>query len=150
MEAAAVNEGLNEVVKVAAGRPRPYLYGRTPGDPALTDPDSYTSFYSAHTSAAFAVGIAYARTYALRHSDSPARKYVYAAAVVAGGAVGALRVAAGKHFPTDVLAGAAAGTAVGLAIPALHARDGAESRGGVEASARPVPGSALVAVRFAF
>ena len=34
--------------------------------------------------------------------------------------VGSLRVAAGMHFPTDVLAGAAVGAALGIAIPDLH------------------------------
>ena len=38
------------------------------------------------------------------------------------GAVGvaALRVAAGKHFPTDVVAGAALGSAVGWLVPTIH------------------------------
>jgi membrane-associated phospholipid phosphatase len=34
--------------------------------------------------------------------------------------IGVARVAAGSHFPTDVLVGAAAGAAIGIAIPALH------------------------------
>ena len=32
----------------------------------------------------------------------------------------ALRVAAHRHFPTDVVAGAALGTAVGWVVPLLH------------------------------
>ena len=32
------------------------------------------------------------------------------------------RVAAGWHFPTDVLAGALVGTTVGVVVPALHLR----------------------------
>jgi membrane-associated phospholipid phosphatase len=45
---------------------------------------------------------------------------VYAAAVAAGSGIGLTRILAGKHFPSDVLVGAAAGTASGLLIPWLH------------------------------
>lgn len=34
--------------------------------------------------------------------------------------VGVSRVAAGSHFPSDVLVGAALGAGVGIALPALH------------------------------
>jgi membrane-associated phospholipid phosphatase len=44
--------------------------------------------------------------------------FVACGAVAAG--VGVLRVVAGKHYPTDVLAGAAAGALIGWAVPALH------------------------------
>jgi membrane-associated phospholipid phosphatase len=120
LEALALSSGVNQLVKTATHRPRPLLYGLEPGDPALNEADNYRSFYSGHTSSAFAVGVAYARTYALRHPGSDAHWAVYGGAVLAGAAVGALRVAAGKHFPTDVLVGAAVGTAIGLLAPALH------------------------------
>ena len=44
------------------------------------------------------------------------------AALLFGGAaaVGTLRVAAGRHFPTDVLAGAALGSLIGWLIPTVH------------------------------
>ena len=45
---------------------------------------------------------------------------MWALAVSAGATLGVLRVAAGKHFYTDVLSGAAIGTAAGLIIPVLH------------------------------
>jgi membrane-associated phospholipid phosphatase len=35
-------------------------------------------------------------------------------------ATASLRVVAGKHFITDVITGAAAGTAIGILIPYLH------------------------------
>jgi membrane-associated phospholipid phosphatase len=43
-------------------------------------------------------------------------------------AVGGLRIAAGKHFPTDILAGAAVGSLVGYLVPRLHLRRGPFSR----------------------
>jgi membrane-associated phospholipid phosphatase len=136
-EALVVSGALNGVLKLSVRRPRPLLYDAPPGSPARADPDNYISFYSAHTSTSFAVTLAYATTFALRHPDSPARFWFYGGAVVLSGTVGLLRVLAGKHFPTDVLAGAAVGTAVGMVIPRLHLR----SR---EVMALPVEGGAVL------
>jgi len=119
-EAVLLNGALNQIAKIAVVRPRPLLYERPLDHPRQSEPDSYLSFYSAHTSSAFALGLAYAQTFAYRHPDSPYRFLVYAGAVLMGGVIGATRIAAGKHFPSDVLVGAAAGAAVGLAIPWLH------------------------------
>jgi membrane-associated phospholipid phosphatase len=123
LEAVGVNLAVNELVRVMVSRPRPFLYGRPAGDPAHQEAESYRSFYSAHASIAFSSAIAYARTFALRHPDSPSRPWVYGAAVLGAGAVASLRVVAGKHFPTDVILGAAAGSAFGLLLPELHRRD---------------------------
>ncbi len=120
LEAVVLNLGVDQLVKVATHRPRPLLYGLSPGDARLSDAVNYRSFYSGHTSGTFAVGMAYARTHALRHPGSRGNWAVYGGVIVVGATVGALRVAAGEHFPTDVLVGAAAGTAIGLLVPALH------------------------------
>jgi membrane-associated phospholipid phosphatase len=119
-EAVLLNGALNQLVKVVVERPRPLIYARDLSDPRQRDPDSFQSFYSAHSSSAFALGLAYAQTFAYRHPDSPYRYLVYAGAVAAGSVIGATRIAAGKHFPSDVLVGAAVGSAFGLLIPWLH------------------------------
>jgi membrane-associated phospholipid phosphatase len=51
-----------------------------------------------------------------------------------GSIIGATRIAAGQHFPSDVLVGAAAGTAIGLLIPWLHRRS---SRAQLSVTATP-------------
>jgi membrane-associated phospholipid phosphatase len=140
LESVAVTTAITQVVKAAVRRPRPFLYDRPAGDPALIEKDSYRSFFSLHTSAAFAAGISYARTFALRHPQSPSRWAVYGAAVAGGGAVAALRVSAGQHFPTDVIAGALVGAGTGFAIPELHRREG-----GVRVSVIPRGDGAVVA-----
>ncbi|HET8934380.1 MAG TPA: phosphatase PAP2 family protein [Polyangiales bacterium] len=119
-EAWLVNGAINQLVKLTATRPRPLLYERALTDPARSNPDNYLSFYSSHASTAFAIGIAYAQTYAYRHPDSAARYWMYAAAIAAGSGIGLTRIFAGKHFPSDVLVGAAAGAAIGWLIPWLH------------------------------
>ncbi len=54
------------------------------------------------------------------HPDDPFRWVVLTGTFGAAGLVGYMRVESGQHFPTDVIAGAAIGTAIGWAIPALH------------------------------
>lgn len=122
-ETIVVNGALDGLVKLGAQRPRPLLYGEKPGSPALNDRGNYLSFYSGHTSTAFAAGLSYAQTFALRHPHSPYRPLVYAVAGGTGAAIGMLRIMSGKHFPSDVLVGAAIGSALGLVIPWLHTRD---------------------------
>jgi membrane-associated phospholipid phosphatase len=121
-QAVLVNVAVNQVVKVSAQRPRPLVYGLAAGDPLIQKSDNYLSFYSQHTSVVFAAGISYARTFALRHPQSRYRWLIYSAAAGGGTAVAAMRVLSGRHFPTDVLMGAASGTGTGLLIPWLHRR----------------------------
>ena len=109
---------VSDWAKVLFHRPRPYRYDAASAGSAGT-PDAGLSFPSGHTAAAFSAALAYwsieaRRGVAGRHTPE-------IAALVAGAAVtGALRVAARKHFPTDVLAGAALGAGVGWAVPRLY------------------------------
>ncbi|AKU90426.1 phosphatase PAP2 family protein [Vulgatibacter incomptus] len=141
LQAIVVNGAVNELFKVGVQRPRPWAYGLAANDPGLSSPDSYTSFYSGHTSAAFAAGMSYAYTYALRHPDSPMRYVVFGGALLGGSAVGALRVATSAHFPSDVIVGAVAGTAIGLGIPWLHQRTDT-----ARLSVAPLPGGAAASL----
>jgi membrane-associated phospholipid phosphatase len=104
-------------LKVLVRRKRPVLYT---GDAlaAATDRESQLSLPSGHTAFAFAAATSYLVIARRQHLPHRTRN----ALLLYGGAVGvgALRVAAGKHFPTDVLAGAALGSAIGWVIPTIH------------------------------
>jgi len=116
-EALAITGALTSITKVAVQRPLPRTYA---GDPDVIDrSDGYRSFFSGHTSLAFSALSVAAYTFNLRHGPA-----VWPWLVVAGvgTSVAAERLAAGQHFPTDVLVGAAVGTAVGVLVPALHRR----------------------------
>lgn len=120
LESVLASGAVNQLTKLAVHRPRPLLYATEPDAAERREPDNYLSFYSAHTSTAFAASIAYASVFAARHPRSPWRFAVYGGAVALGAGVGTMRVLAGKHFITDVLVGAAAGSALGVLVPWLH------------------------------
>jgi membrane-associated phospholipid phosphatase len=104
-------------MKVVVHRKRPVLYtaGATA---AAADPNSQRSFPSGHASVAFAAATTYlvmAQRERLPHRDRNAA-LLYAGAL----GVAALRVSAGKHFPTDVAGGAALGTGIGWLVAKVH------------------------------
>jgi membrane-associated phospholipid phosphatase len=137
-EAAALSMDLNQVVKLSAGRQRPFVHhgnfrdaGRSP------EPDDNVSFYSGHATLAFSLAAAAGTVSDLRgYRSAP---FVWGAGMTVAAAVSYLRIAADKHYLTDVLAGAALGTAAGVALPRLmHGRkDG--SGGSTTATVTAVP-----------
>lgn len=118
----AINNALVTAAKYIAQRPLPRTYA---GDPNLVDkPEGYRSFYSGHTSTTFAALSATAMTIRLRYGE---KTWPWIVTGVVGTSVALERVADGRHFPTDVIAGAVMGTAVGIVVPWLHSRDGTGS-----------------------
>src|SRR6478609_963160 len=93
---------LNYVIKLIAKRPRPVLEGLPP----LGGAPSSLSFPSAHALSSFAVATAMVRV------DS-----AMAGALVVALAISLCRPYLGMHYPSDVLAGAFLGVALGLLIP---------------------------------
>jgi len=115
-ESLTLNSAVNTAVKYAVQRPIPRAYS----DPqAAASPSSYRSFYSGHTSLAFAALSTASVTLDKRYGFT---WQPWAVSVLIGASVGAERVLAGYHFYTDVVAGAVAGTAVGTLVPIAHLR----------------------------
>ena len=54
------------------------------------------------------------------YPQSPFRGVVWAGALSAAALEGVLRIAAGKHYPTDVVVGALVGSGVSLAVIEIH------------------------------
>ena len=103
--------------KVLFQRPRPPRYGANAADyPGV---DYGRSFPSGHTSSTFAAAASY---WSILHRRGEAGRHKSQILLMFGAATltGTLRVVAHKHFPTDVLAGAVLGTAIGYATPQLH------------------------------
>jgi hypothetical protein len=117
-EALAVTGAATGWVKVLVRRPRPFLF--TDSAAHYWEPDAGLSFPSGHASVAFAGAAAYASMLhrrGLSEGRGTEIGLLFGAAAVTSG----LRVIAHKHFPTDVLAGAGLGVAVGWVVPRVHA-----------------------------
>jgi membrane-associated phospholipid phosphatase len=93
---------LNYLVKLVVRRPRPVLEGLPP----LGGAPSSLSFPSAHATSSFAVATAMTRVDPLG-----ALAFLLAFALALG------RPYLGMHYPSDVLAGALLGVALGLIVP---------------------------------
>ncbi len=115
-EAFSVNGALVTAAKYLTQRPVPRVYSQ-PG--LATDPHAYRSFYSGHTSSAFAALSVASVTLDARYGLT---WQPWAVTVAVGGSVAVERVLAGYHFPSDVIVGAVAGTVVGTAVAVLHLR----------------------------
>jgi len=119
-ETLLITDAITDVVKSAASRPRPFMWGLPDTDSRYGRPSSYKSFFSAHAASAFAMTMSYARMHTRsRPNSKPVLVYGFGIGLAA--ATGSLRVAAGEHYPTDVITGALVGSAIGLFVtPALH------------------------------
>jgi len=119
-EATMLAVALNQAVKFAFARERPFVHylPRAPdGVRALTDSpsDDNLSFYSGHTNVAFALAsssttVAFMRGYELA-------PVVAGFGIASAIGVGYLRIAADKHYFSDVLVGALLGSLVGAVVP---------------------------------
>jgi membrane-associated phospholipid phosphatase len=117
--AAAWTAATSEWLKVLVHRRRPVLY--TAAAPAAyAERESRESWPSGHTALAFAAATSYLVISGREQLPHRARNAILLYAGAVGVAV--LRVAAGQHFPTDVVGGAALGTGVGWLVPTIHPR----------------------------
>lgn len=121
-------KGINDLTKSLAGRTRPYLYNTAftaeerfamQGD----GPHANASFFSGHSSATFAAAVLFSKMYTDIYGKGTWSKIIWGTTLTLAAATATCRVVAGKHFPTDVIVGAIAGSTIGYAIPVLHKRN---------------------------
>ncbi|PKL26192.1 MAG: hypothetical protein CVV47_03420 [Spirochaetae bacterium HGW-Spirochaetae-3] len=133
--------GLKELGKLCVNRPRPYMYFEDYPQDAVDDGDWSDSFPSGHTALAFAGATFASYVFAERFPDSGLRLPVTASSYALAFGTAALRISSGGHFLSDVLAGAAIGSACGFFVPYLHSL-GADGAGTM--TVRVAPTGALV------
>jgi len=115
------------IMTLAAGRPRPFLYGdpNAPGGykaPASirNSGDASLSFLSSHTAEAFAmVTSLYVAEHRL-HPRSNYPKVILGVGLGVASMIGVARVMSGYHFITDVVGGAVVGSSVGVLVASVH------------------------------
>ncbi|MBU8898288.1 phosphatidic acid phosphatase [Corallococcus sp. H22C18031201] len=123
LESAMLGSVFNQAVKFAAGRERPFVHVLPDADKRLTahPNDNNLSFYSGHTQLAFSLVVSAGTVAALRGDAHQA--WLWGIGLPLATSVGLLRMAADKHYLTDVVTGAVLGSAFGAAVPLLlHGR----------------------------
>lgn len=125
-EVVLLTAGVTGITKSLTGRIRPYLYNTSftaeerfamQGKEA---PTASTSFFSGHTSTAFAGAVFLSKTFTDIYGKTTWSKVIWVGSLSLATATAIARVEAGVHFPTDVLMGAVVGSAIGYFIPVLH------------------------------
>jgi membrane-associated phospholipid phosphatase len=145
LEATILAADLTQLAKFYSGRARPYL--RELGEDLAGAPgpaaEHNLSFFSGHTSFAFSLAVASGTVASMRgYRGAPA---VWGVGLGAAALTGWLRVAADRHYASDVLTGALVGSAVGFAVPyLLHRRRRPDSVKDVRVGVAPVAGGGLV------
>lgn len=121
-EATVLAADLNQIAKFAFARERPFVHYPPRGPGAvrtLTDnpSDDNLSFFSGHTTLAFAIATSAGTINTLRgYRLAP---LVWGAGLTMAVSVGYLRIAADKHYLSDVLTGAVVGSIIGVGVPLL-------------------------------
>jgi membrane-associated phospholipid phosphatase len=122
LEALMLTNGLTQLTKNSFRRTRPYVYNAAAPYDLKLESDARRSFISGHTSVSTTACFFGATLFQHYYPKSRLRPWVWAGAAVLPAGVGLARIRAGKHFPTDVLAGYAVGALCGWLVPKLHLR----------------------------
>jgi len=115
----SLNYGLNATTKAIIARSRPLSYNENSTEEMLLDPDTNFSFYSGHSSTAFASAV----FNSIMLSEMPQntlRDVGIGLNLANATAIATLRVLAGKHFLSDVVVGAVIGSGIAYLITEVH------------------------------
>ncbi|RJR29956.1 MAG: phosphatase PAP2 family protein, partial [Candidatus Latescibacterota bacterium] len=138
LETIAFAAAVPSYAKASFARIRPQVYNPDAPMDVRTSDEPRCSFFSRHASIAFASAVFLSTVHDAYRPHSGARPFVWAASLLAAASVGAARCEAGKHFPTDVIAGAVVGSAAGWLVPRAH-----RAGGGLTALAPLAPGGGM-------
>ncbi len=151
-ESISIAMTLTDLTKIAVRRPRPIDYVNCPAQAVsatnptgvstnpgcATSTDLGLSFFSGHSATVAAIGATATYLAFVRAPHTPRPWITLGVATALTGFVSYERVRSGEHFPTDVIAGAMAGAAVGIVVPHLHRHQ--EEAPTVWVGVEPVPG----------
>jgi len=104
---------LNYLTKNLLQRERPFVYNESVDNDLKFNKDARLSFFSGHTSMAFCI---FMINTLVTQNNNEINKFVMYSSLAVASFIAYLRVVAGKHFLTDVLAGAIVGTIVPLLL----------------------------------
>jgi membrane-associated phospholipid phosphatase len=135
-ESAVLAVNVNQLTKLAFARERPEVHSRSPEERAAQrSSEDNLSFYSGHTTFAFAVATSAGTIASMcRYRLAPV---MWAAGMLLATTTGYLRIAADKHYASDVIAGAVVGSAIGVGVPYFGHRP---TRATIRVTAAPIAG----------
>jgi membrane-associated phospholipid phosphatase len=128
-EVAAINLGLTVICKNITQRPRPYVLNPDVSEDLKLTKQAKASLVSGHASMTAANTFFVAKVFSDFFPDSKWKPVVWTSAAVIPAVTGYLRVAAGRHYPTDVIAGYALGATIGVLIPHFHRNKNLSKKG---------------------
>ena len=132
-ESTVVAGVMNQIVKFGFARERPFVHYLPRAPDAIRDltaspSDNNLSFYSGHTTLAFVVATASGTVATMRgYRLAPV---IWGTGLTLATTVGYLRIAADKHYFSDVVTAAVIGSIVGVGMPLIfHSPESAASSG---------------------
>lgn len=147
-ESISLAEMITDITKIAVRRPRPIDYVNCPQGISNTSCSSNTdlqlSFFSGHAAITATIGATATYLAFERAPHSPRPWITLGASIAMTTFVSYERVRSGNHFPTDVIAGAMAGAAIGVLVPHLHRH--ADEAPKVWIGGAPAPGGGSVSL----
>ncbi len=111
---------ISQWVQPAIGRKRPYFYSEEEDIKTRLSDRAQTSMPSSHATFAFANAVLTSSVFRTYYPESPWRYAVWSLSLGTATATCILRYRAHKHFPTDLLAGAATGSLIGWFVHFTH------------------------------
>jgi membrane-associated phospholipid phosphatase len=108
------------IMTLAAGRPRPFLYGVKAPVADRNSADADLSYLSSHAVVAFAIATSMVVTMRRLHPHSMAPWIVMGVGGATATFVALARVLGGMHFISDSTGGAVVGVSLGVLVPSLH------------------------------
>lgn len=112
--------GIKDLIKLGVYRERPYMYFEDKPMEQIEEGDYCNSFLSGHSSMSFMGATFASYTFSKYFPDSKWKLPIILGSYTLAGLTTTLRVVAGCHFFSDVLAGATLGTVIGVGVPFLH------------------------------
>jgi len=127
-ESAVIAVNVNQISKFVFARQRPDVHARlSTGPNDQPTPADNLSFFSGHATLAFALATSAGTVASMRHHRLA--PVMWAAGLLLATTGGYLRIAADRHYATDVIAGAVVGSAIGFGVPYFAHRPVAPSTG---------------------
>jgi membrane-associated phospholipid phosphatase len=127
LESTLSASSVSSIMTLAAGRPRPFLYGDPDNPDGFKAPlsirnsaNASLSFLSGHTTQAFAIATSFYIAQRRLHPRSRRPEILLGAGLTVASLIAISRVMAGYHFITDVVGGAVVGSSIGVLVASVH------------------------------